>query len=114
MLDKNEYLHDDIIRILEHIHQKYIAHTHGENADVLERKVFGGDVLTNERAYTAQLAMLNCETNYYKLGGLIHRPEGLHRMMNFLLVFPLVEILFLLQNFEYVLEPHVGFLLKLL
>ncbi|XP_065925165.1 uncharacterized protein [Magallana gigas] len=85
LLDKNENLHDDIISILEHIHQKYIAHTLGEKAEVLERKVFGGDVLTNERAYTAQLAMQNCETDYYKLGGLIHRPEGLHRMMNFLL-----------------------------
>ena len=86
-MDKNENLHDDMISILEHIHQKYIAHTSGENAEVTERKVFGGDVLTNERAYTAQLAMLNCETNYHQLGGVIHRPEGLHRMMNFLLVF---------------------------
>ncbi|XP_062577634.1 uncharacterized protein LOC134239465 [Saccostrea cucullata] len=85
LMDKNENLHDDMISILEHIHQKYIAHTSGENAEVIERKVFGGDVLTNERAYTAQLAMLNCETNYHKLGGIIHRPEGLHRMMNFLL-----------------------------
>ncbi|XP_062572276.1 uncharacterized protein LOC134234243 [Saccostrea cucullata] len=85
LMDKNENLHDDMISILEYIHQKYIAHTSGENAEVIERKVFGGDVLTNERAYTAQLAMLNCETNYHKLGGIIHRPEGLHRMMNFLL-----------------------------
>lgn len=79
MLNKNENLHDDIISILEHIHQKYIAHTLGGKAEVLERKVFGGDVLTNEQAYTA---MQNCETDYYKLGGLIHRPEDLHRMMN--------------------------------
>jgi hypothetical protein len=44
----------------------------------ITRKVFGGDVLTNERAYSTQLAMLNHATDYDKLTGVIHRPEGLH------------------------------------
>lgn len=82
LLDKNQNFHDDTISILEHIHQKYITQNLWGKT---ERRVFGGDVLTNERAYTAQLDMQNCGTDFYKLGGLIHRPEGLHRMMNFLL-----------------------------
>lgn len=86
MLDKSENKSEDMITILEHIHAKYIAHTDGENPTVIKKKVFGGDVLTNERAYSAQLAMLNGDTDYDRLGGLIHRPEGLHRMMNLLLV----------------------------
>lgn len=86
MLDKSENKSEDMITILEHIHAKYIAHTDGENPAVIKKKVFGGDVLTNERAYSAQLAMLNGDTDYDRLGGLIHRPEGLHRMMNLLLV----------------------------
>lgn len=54
---------------------------------VMKRKVFGGDVLTNERPYSAQLAMLNDEGDFERLAGVAHRPEGLHRMMNLLLVF---------------------------
>lgn len=53
----------------------------------LLKKVVGGDVLTNERAYSAQLAMLNGQTDFERLAGVVHRPEGLHRMMNLLLVF---------------------------
>jgi hypothetical protein len=30
--------------------------------------------------------MLNGETDYDRLAGVVHRPEGLHRMMNLLLV----------------------------
>ena len=75
MLDKSENKSDDMISILEHIHENYIAHTDDESPLVIKKKVFGGDVLTNERAYTAQLAMLNSPTDYTKLKGVIHRPE---------------------------------------
>lgn len=51
-----------------------------------EKKVFGGDVQTNERAYSAQLAMLNGQSGHFRLPGVVQRPEGLHRIMNFLLV----------------------------
>lgn len=40
----------------------------------------------NERAYSAQLALHNGMTEFSKLQCVIHRPEGLHRMMNLLLV----------------------------
>lgn len=76
MLDKSENKSEDMISILVHIHANCIAHTDGENPAVMKKKVFGGDVLTNERAYSAQLAMLNGDTDYDRLGGLIHRPEG--------------------------------------
>lgn len=86
LLDKSENKSDDMITILESIHQEYIAHTEEQAPEVIKKKIFGGDVLTNERAYSAQLAMMNVESDFFRLGGLIHRPEGLHRMMNFLLV----------------------------
>lgn len=48
LFDKNENLYDDIISILEYIYQKYIVYIFGEKVEVLERKVFGGDVFINE------------------------------------------------------------------
>lgn len=86
LLDKSENKSDEMISILEHIHKKYIPHTDENPPGVIDKVVFGGDVLTNERAYAAQLAMMNNESDYFRLAGVIHRPEGLHRMMNFLLV----------------------------
>lgn len=84
LLDKSQNKADDMISILEHVHENYISHTEGENPLVIKKKVFGGDVLTNERAYSAQLAMLNSANDFEQLKGVIHRPEGFHRMMNLL------------------------------
>lgn len=53
---------------------------------LLKKKVFGGDVLTNERAHSAQLAMMNGQSDFFRLAGVVHWSEGLHRMMNFLLI----------------------------
>jgi hypothetical protein len=86
LLDKSENKNEDMISILEHIHENYIPHTAEEHPRVIRKKVFGGDVLTNERAYSAQLAMLNGATDFEQIAGVIHRPEGLHRMMNLCLV----------------------------
>lgn len=52
----------------------------------MQRVVFGGDVLTNERAFSAQEALQNATNELEGLKGIIHRPEGLHREMNFLMV----------------------------
>ena len=87
LLNKSENNSADMISILQNIHENCIAHTDEIKPEVIEQIVFGGDVLTNERAYSAQSAMLNGETDYLQLRGIIHRPEGLHRMMNILLVF---------------------------
>jgi hypothetical protein len=86
LLDKNENKADDMISILQDVHSKYIAHTDQEIPIVLERKVFGGDVLTAERTFGAQRAMMNAKNEYYGLSGVVPRPEGLHRMMNYLSV----------------------------
>lgn len=86
LLDKSENKTDEMISILQHNHENYIAHTEDDPPTVIEKKVFGGDVLTNERAYSAQLAMMNGQSDFVCLAGVVHRPEGLHRMMNFLLV----------------------------
>lgn len=62
-------------------------HMPDKRTKVIERVVFGGDVLTNERAkITAQQNMQLNKCDVDKLVGLIHRPEGLHREMNFLIV----------------------------
>lgn len=51
LLDKSENKSEDMISILQHVHQMYIHHTDDDHPLVMKRKVFGGDVLTNERAY---------------------------------------------------------------
>lgn len=48
-----------MISLLEYMHENYIAHTENDPPTAIEKKVFGGDVLTNEREYSAQLAMVN-------------------------------------------------------
>lgn len=87
-----------MISILEHIHMNHIAHTSDDNQKVIQKKVFGGDVLTNERAYSAQLAMMNGRSEFDQLAGVIHRPEGLHRMMNLCLVIAKKFCLLLFMN----------------
>ena len=50
-----------MIEILDTIHHCIPCQINASptNNNVLERSVFGGDVLTNERAYQAQLDMIN-------------------------------------------------------
>lgn len=86
-----------MISKLQYIQETFIPHTEGDNPVVLSRKVFGGDMLTNERAYSVQLAMLNGSTDFDQLAGVIHRPEGLHIMMNLLLEFHLNSSAFPVQ-----------------
>ena len=75
LLDKSENKAEDMIAILEHINSNYISQNDG---NVASKRVFGGDVLTNERAYSAQLAMQNSESDFTKLKGIIHSPEGFY------------------------------------
>lgn len=82
LMDKNE--NTDMIEILQYLHHKYIPHV---KQNVATPIVFGGDVLTNERAYSAQLNMMTEKTCGAQLGGIVHRPEGLHRVMNLTLVY---------------------------
>lgn len=88
LVEASENSSDGIIKILQRVHQLAVPHVRnipGEN--VLEKVVFGGDVLTNETAFSAQEAMQDSPSEYESLLGIFHRPEGLHREMNFLLVY---------------------------
>ncbi|XP_056017062.1 uncharacterized protein LOC130046638 [Ostrea edulis] len=97
MRKKSVFLNCDLVDASENSSQEKIEiiqefinllfHMLGEilKKNVLEKVVFGEDVLTNERAFSAQEAMQNSPSEYESLLGVIHRPEGLHREMNFLL-----------------------------
>lgn len=88
-MDKSENKSEEMIDILQYIHEKCIARSDSDNDYDTHsglKRVFGSDVLTNERAYSAQLALHNGMMEFSKLQCVIQRPEGLHRMMNLLLV----------------------------
>ena len=86
LLDKSKNKSEVMISILEHIHENYLALTENDPPTIKKKRVFGGDVLTNEWAYSAQLAMMNGQSDFFRLAGIVHRPEGLYRLMNFLLL----------------------------
>lgn len=86
LIDASENSSQGMIEILQKVHNIAVPHSRNEKQkDVLEKVVFGGDVLIIERAFSAQEAMQNT-ADFDGLGGIIHRPEGLHRLMNFTLV----------------------------
>ncbi|CAH1248568.1 Hypp8253 [Branchiostoma lanceolatum] len=82
LIDAPENSSTGIITILQRLNQLLVPHAHGE---AVERVVLGGDVLTNERAFSGQAALLNADNESDACSGIIHRPEGLHRLMNFLM-----------------------------
>lgn len=85
LIEESENSSTGMIKILQHIHEIVVPHI--DNKEKLaDRVVFGGDVLTNERAFSAQAAMQNNSSDFDCLKGVIHRPEGLHRQFNFLSV----------------------------
>ena len=86
LIEESENSASGMITILERVHQLAVPHVRQDDKKVIERVVFGGDVLTNERAFTAQQNMQLNKSEMDRLAGIIHRPEGLHRQMNFLLV----------------------------
>jgi hypothetical protein len=84
LVDASENSSEGMIKINNKIHEDFVPqNTHGNCA---QKIVFGGDVLTNERAFSAQLNVKNGLTSFSQTAGIIHRPEGLHREMNFVLV----------------------------
>lgn len=86
LIDAPENSADGILTILKRLNELIIPKTGGDNPEVVERIVLGGDVLTNERAFTGQDALLNADNASDSCGCIIHRPEGLHRLMIFLMV----------------------------
>lgn len=86
LIDASENSTEGMIHILQKMHNLVVPHCVVDSKEICEPVVFGGDVLTNERAFGAQLATFNNKSEFENLLGVIHRPEGLHRQMNFLLV----------------------------
>ena len=86
LIDAPENRADGIIIILKRLNQLLVPQTGGDHPEVLERVVLRGDVLTNERAFSGQAALLNADNESDSCHGIIHRPEGLHRLMNFMMV----------------------------
>ncbi|KAH3697510.1 hypothetical protein DPMN_085012 [Dreissena polymorpha] len=83
LIDASENSSQGMIKILQNVHDLAVPHS---SDTILQKVVFGGDVLTNERAFAAQEAMQNCQSKFASLAGIIHRPEGLHTEFNFLQV----------------------------
>ena len=87
LLDKNEGKNDDMLDIAEEIHKfvpkMNVGPEYDDGKNILQRIVFGGDVLTNKQAYTAQKLLANATNEHERHLGMIHRPEGLHMNMNF-------------------------------
>lgn len=83
LIEESENSSQGMIKILQMVHQLAVPHI---DEQVVEKIVFGGDALTNERAFSAQEAMQNNNSEFENLLGITHRPEGLHREMNFLMV----------------------------
>ena len=84
LMEESENSTQGMIKINRRIHEVFVPKD--EKKKVLERIVFGGDVLTNERAFAAQSNVTNNKSSFSRDTGMVHRPEGLHREMNFVLV----------------------------
>lgn len=84
LVDASENSSEGMIKINNKIHEDFVPKNN--KGECVQKIVFGGDVLTNERAFSAQLNVRNGHTRFTQTAGVIHRPEGLHRQMNFVLV----------------------------
>jgi hypothetical protein len=93
LINESENSSQGMIKILQKVHELIVPHI---DKTALDKVVFGGDVLTNERAFSAQSAMQNHYNDIDSLTGIVHRPEGLHREFNFLTVMDL-SIVFISQ-----------------
>ena len=84
LIDCSENSSQGIIEIMQRLHTRYVPHK--ADKEILERSVLGGDAFTNDCAFAAQRHMINANTDFDKCAGVVHRPEGLHLIMNFIRV----------------------------
>ena len=84
LLFKNENLNDEMVEILEELHDKYVplrkAHPDMEDDDteVYKAVFFGGDQLTEERARNSQNSRGEGDTTFERLEGIIPKVEDWH------------------------------------
>lgn len=95
LLFKNENKHEEMLDILQTLHDKYVPVARGidsttgmETVDVLEKLFFGGDRLTDERAEHCRDARSDGDNLFEKLLGVISKVEDWHA----------VRILYQVQN----------------
>ena len=85
LLDESETTSNGMLNIIKHTQKQYVPHLLegvGLHPKVVSKTVMGGDVLTCQNGCEAQQALRNGKSDYEQCGGLVHRPEGLHRLMN--------------------------------
>lgn len=78
VINANENDSEGIIEIMKDLHNTYVPR---KNGDILHTTELAGDVLTNERAFGAQMNMMNASNSFDRLSGFSHRPGGLHLQM---------------------------------
>jgi L1 cell adhesion molecule like protein len=84
LLFKNENLNDEMVEILDELHNKYVplkkVNPGLEDGDTEVHKAvfFGGDQLTEERARNSQNSRGEGDTTYERLEGLIPKVEDWH------------------------------------
>ncbi|KAK3741422.1 hypothetical protein QZH41_003986 [Actinostola sp. cb2023] len=86
-IDKNENITHEMVEILRLINRKYIPTIKEENGheeEIKERLLFGGDQLTVERSIGAMGAVMDAETPFKQLKGIIPKVEDFHCEMNVL------------------------------
>lgn len=75
MLNKCENKGDDMIDILQYIHDRYVPHL---SETVYIPTLFGGDQLTRERAFHSQDSKLQSSTPMKRLLGVVPECEDWH------------------------------------
>lgn len=81
--DDNENTSEGMINVMKKIHSVFVPRDKDTNCILDSVDFAGDDVLTNERALSAQESMMNRgASDYDQLTGLNHRSGGLHLQMN--------------------------------
>ena len=97
VLKKNEMKYDDMIEVMEHVHQYVPTNTDTVNVDLpgsggkleltknsFHKILFGGDQLTAKRARGSQMIRSNSITSSQQISGLVPTAEDWHTKLCFL------------------------------
>ena len=83
LLYKNENKNEEMIDILQELHDKYVPiHSYKKDdveiKEILEKVYFGGDQLTEERSRNAAIARSDGDDPYERLEGVVPKVEDWH------------------------------------
>ncbi|KAK3743445.1 hypothetical protein QZH41_010912 [Actinostola sp. cb2023] len=108
LLFKNENVNEEMIDILEELHQKYLPvkkinpDEGDETTEVQERIFFGGDQFTEERARCCTDARSDGDTPYERLEGYISKVEDWHAIR---ILYQILYDIFYKDHQPMMLEP---------